>query len=143
MIEGQGDSSRVSGEGWYVLMDILLPSQSNLAAAVIGHVALALLPLGLSEDRREKLESALAEATAVASSQIQIQNTSLPVGVRVLVSHLPNASELKALDQSVNGWGFFLVEKHITEMDRTAGGAVHMLQIYLYLEGETPFLPGS
>lgn len=135
MIENQGESNRAKLDGWHVVMDILLPNRSNLADAAVGHVTLALQPLGLSTDRLEKLKTALMEA----AGQTHFHQPMQPVGIRVLVSHFPEAEEAEVLEkQPSSEWGFFMVEKRIAETDRGDGEAAYILQVFLYLEGENP-----
>jgi anti-sigma regulatory factor (Ser/Thr protein kinase) len=122
---------------WVTIADFTIPSEPGNERIAMNGVAEAISPLGLAEDRLERLKTAVAEATMNAIEHGNKNRADLLVKIRVLKSanqlavritdqggrqEIPDAptpdleAKLAGL-QSPRGWGFFLIKNLVDEMN--------------------------
>lgn len=143
-------------EGERILAEFEIPSEPGNERQAARQVLEAVRPLGLSEARLSKLETAVAEATMNAMEHGNRYDPQKPVNIRVLVrssdgvlvqitdqggrSQIPEV-EIPDLDakleglQSPRGWGLFLIQNMVDEMTVHSGDDHHTIELTLKLEG--------
>lgn len=138
-----------------VLIDFALPSEPGNERRAMELVATAVRDLGLPLARLERLKTAVAEATMNAMEHGNAYRPEAPVKVRVLASAdelvvaisdrgsgaVPNpgavAPDLEAKLQGLQkprGWGLFLIQHMVDEMNITSGDAEHTVELVMYLQ---------
>ena len=144
-------------DDWLVCAKFDIPSQPGNERQAAEKVLAALRPLELAPIRRERLETAIAEATMNAMEHGNHYQPDLPVhfqvlraagklGVRILdhggEAEIPSAilpdldAKLAGL-QSPRGWGLFLIKNMVDEMKVSGDGEHHVIELVLNLqEGE-------
>jgi serine/threonine-protein kinase RsbW len=140
---------------WRTLADFSLPSEKGNERTAVRLVEEAVKPLNLPPDRLERLKTAVAEATMNATEHGNGFQSDLPVTIQVMASEnimsieitdygengpiqLGEKPEIEAKlngQQTMRGWGFFLIEKMVDEMQIRNGDTNHTIQLFLYLEG--------
>lgn len=140
---------------WQILGDFSIPSTVGNERDAMRLVEEAIRPLNLPPDRLDRLKTAVSEATMNASEHGNHYRPDLPVIIKVLASsHLMSVqitdfgidgpirpgqppdinAKLEGL-QHTRGWGFFLIEKMVDEVQIDNQPASHTIQLFLYLEG--------
>jgi serine phosphatase RsbU (regulator of sigma subunit)/anti-sigma regulatory factor (Ser/Thr protein kinase) len=138
------------------LAELEVPSAPGNERRAIEEVVAAVAPLGLPEDRLERLKTAVGEAVMNAMEHGNGYREDVPVGVRVLASpdrlwvHVtdrgggagasqpaaePDIEAKLAGLQTPRGWGLFLIERMVDEMRVTDDGGLHTMELGLDLEG--------
>jgi len=117
-------------------------------------VAEAVKGLGLSEQRLERLKTAVAEASLNAMEHGNHYRAELPVLIEVSVSDVdlsvkitdegsgppsfhaetPDLKAKLAGMQSPRGWGFFLIKHMVDDMNVT-GDEHHTIELIMHLDG--------
>ena len=140
---------------WRTLADFSLPSEQGNERIAMQLVAEAVKQLNLPPDRLERLKTAVAEATMNATEHGNRFHPDLPVTIKVMASESvmtvqitdygengpikkaekPDIEAKMEGGQTLRGWGFFLIEKMVDEMQVSSGDANHTIQLFLYLEG--------
>jgi anti-sigma regulatory factor (Ser/Thr protein kinase) len=126
-----------TASAWTTIADFTVPSEPGNERIAMKGVAEAISPLGLAEDRLERLKTAVAEATMNAIEYGNKNRADLLVTIRVLKSagqlavritdqggrqEIPDAptpdleAKLAGL-QSPRGWGLFLIKNLVDEMN--------------------------
>jgi serine/threonine-protein kinase RsbW len=140
---------------WRTLADFSLVSEPGNEKIAMHLVEEAVRQLNLPPDRLERLKTAVAEATMNATEHGNGFRSDLPVTIQVMASE--NIMSVQITDygengpiefgekpeieaklnghQSMRGWGFFLIEKMVDEVQIKNGDANHTIQLFLYLEG--------
>jgi anti-sigma regulatory factor (Ser/Thr protein kinase) len=155
---GPDQVSHGKGEAkWRVLDEFGLPSEHGMERHAAERVVSAVRGLGLQELRLEQLHTAVSETVLNAiehGNQYQLEQLVL---VRVLVSpgvvsvhvtdqgdggktaerETPDLAAKLAGEQSVRGWGFYLIEHMVDEVRTTTSTDQHTVELFLYLEGES------
>jgi anti-sigma regulatory factor (Ser/Thr protein kinase) len=138
-----------------VLIDFALPSEPGNERLAMELVATAVRDLGLPLARLERLKTAVAEATMNAMEHGNVYRPEAPVKVRVRASAdelvvaisdqgsgaVPNPdavtpdleAKLQGL-QKPRGWGLFLIQNMVDEMNITASDAQHTVELVMYLQ---------
>jgi serine/threonine-protein kinase RsbW len=144
-----------SNNGWCILADFSLPSIAGNERDAMRRVVEAVEPLNLPVDRLDRLKTAVAEATMNATEHGNRYRKELPVTIRVMATERvmsvsvtdygeggalspPVSPDIEAKMeglQSLRGWGFFIIEKMVDEVQVESDQAHHTIQLYLYLEG--------
>jgi anti-sigma regulatory factor (Ser/Thr protein kinase) len=142
-----------------LLAEFEVASAEGNERTAIEHVAAAVAPLGIAENRLERLKTAVGEATMNAMEHGSEYRADRPVSVRVLAgdgrvriqitdlggaSATGEAGEREQPDieaklaglQRPRGWGLFLIENMVDETRETSDGEHHTLELGLRLEGE-------
>jgi serine phosphatase RsbU (regulator of sigma subunit)/anti-sigma regulatory factor (Ser/Thr protein kinase) len=141
-------------EGWESIAEFGVPSAPGNERIAIRRVLEAADPLRLEERIRERLKTAVGEATMNAMEHGNQFHEELPVGVEVLrtenrlavritdsgqgADH--PATELPDLDlkleglQSARGWGLFLIEKMVDEVHEYRDERGHTVELVLILD---------
>jgi serine phosphatase RsbU (regulator of sigma subunit)/anti-sigma regulatory factor (Ser/Thr protein kinase) len=139
-----------------VLTEFELPSEPGNERRAFALVTESVQELELPDDQLEKLKTAVAEATMNAIEHGNQNDPRVPVGVRAsienqdlvvritdaggsdLLAH-PEAPDLEAKlegRQSARGWGLFLIESMVDEMDVTSDGATRTVELIFHLKGD-------
>ena len=146
---------------WRVLAELSVPSEPGNERRATEVVAGAIKDVGLTEQRLERLKTAVAEATMNAMEHGNEYRPEVPVKIRVLSSEadlsvlitdqggspVPDpdkeAPDLEAkLEglQTPRGWGLFLIKNMVDEMHVTSDGSHHTVELVMHLEGGTDAL---
>jgi serine/threonine-protein kinase RsbW len=141
---------------WRVLAELSVPSELGNERLAMERVAEVVKELGLSEERLERLKTAVAEATMNAMEHGNRYRPEVPVVIEVLSSDVdlsvrindqgrnlvpdpdtkvPNLEfKLKGL-QMPRGWGLFLIRDMVDEMHITSDEVHHTVGLVMHLEG--------
>ncbi len=139
---------------WRVLAELSVPSEPGNERRATEVVAGAIKDVGLTEQRLERLKTAVAEATMNAMEHGNEYRADRPVSIRVL--HSPGRLRVQVTDrgesmeraerevpdieaklegrQKPRGWGLFLIEKMVDETRVTSGEDGNTLELGLLLE---------
>jgi anti-sigma regulatory factor (Ser/Thr protein kinase) len=148
---------------WQTLAEFSLPSQPGYDCQARTQLAEAVRPLNLPLGQLQRLKTAVAEATLNAIEQGSRYRPDVPVVIRVLVSgqtvlarlavqgngspspkaETPDLAARLADQQSLRGWGFFLIEKMMDDLRVPGDEAHHTIELFLYLEGGKHDCPPS
>jgi anti-sigma regulatory factor (Ser/Thr protein kinase) len=143
-------------EDWEVLDEFDLPSEPGIERQAAERVMTAVRGLGLQALRLEQLHTAVAETVLNAIEHGNEYQRERPVLIRVLASpgiltvhvtdqgdgrevakrETPDLAAKLAGQQSVRGWGFYLIEHMVDEVRTTTSADHHTVELFLYLEGE-------
>ncbi|MFQ5859893.1 MAG: ATP-binding protein [Anaerolineae bacterium] len=148
---------RAQDSDWRILAEFTVPSEPGNERLAIKHVAEAVQELNLPEARLERLKTAVGEATMNAIEHGHDYRPELLVTIRLLASgtalsvqitdqgggqpipepETPDLAAKLAGEQTPRGWGLFLIDKMVDEMNITSDGTHHTVELILYLEGDT------
>jgi serine/threonine-protein kinase RsbW len=141
---------------WRVLAELSVPSEPGNERRATEVVAGAIKDVGLTEQRLERLKTAVAETTMNAMEHGNEYRPEVPVKIRVLSSEadlsvritdqggspVPDperqAPDLEAkLEglQTPRGWGLFLIKNMVDEMHVTSDESHHTVELVMHLEG--------
>jgi anti-sigma regulatory factor (Ser/Thr protein kinase) len=140
---------------WRTLCQVTLPAEPGNDRLAVETVSAALRSLPLSPERLDRLKTAIAEATLNALEHgsgyqperpivihVRANDQALKVGITNTGERdLPNgnaAPDLEAKlagEQSPRGWGFFLIEHMVDEVQISNQPGSHTIELFLYLEG--------
>ncbi len=141
---------------WRVLAELSVPREPGNERLAMERVAEVVKELGLSEQRLEKLKTAVAETTMNAMEHGNRYRPEVPVVIDVLSSGAdlsvrindqgkslvpdPDAevpdleAKLEGL-QTPRGWGLFLIRNMVDEMHITSDEVHHAVGLVMHLEG--------
>ena len=141
---------------WHVLAELSVPSEPGNERLAMERVAQVVKGLGLSEQRMERLKTAVAEATMNAMEHGNRYRPEMPVIIEMLSSgadmlvrindqggslvpdpdtEVPNLeTKLEGL-QTPRGWGLFLIRNMVDEMHITSDEVHHTVGLVMHLEG--------
>ncbi|HEX2152589.1 MAG TPA: SpoIIE family protein phosphatase [Acidimicrobiia bacterium] len=141
-----------------VLAEFEIESREGNEREVIDRIEQVVAPVGLSEVRLQRLKTAVGEATMNAIEHGNRNDPALPVGVMVKTDsravrvHVvdrgsgsgdhsldPDTPDLEAKlagEQSPRGWGLFLIENMVDEVNETTDDGLHQVELVMYLEGD-------
>ncbi len=151
-----GAASTQNHNQWQTLAEWVIPSEPGNERQAMAHVAEAVKGLHLSQKRLDELKTAVAEATMNAMEHGNHYQPDTPVIVQVLVSassvavrisdqgHGPAVIKAQMPDleakleemQSPRGWGLFLIEHLVDEMNITSNDSHHTIELIMNLESE-------
>jgi serine/threonine-protein kinase RsbW len=139
---------------WCVLAELSVPSEPGNERIAMERVAEVVKELGLSEQRLERLKTAVAEATMNAIEHGNRRLPEVPVAIEVLSSgadlsvrindqggSLVSDTEVPDLEakleglQTPRGWGLFLIRNMVDEMHITSDEVHHTVGLIMHLEG--------
>jgi anti-sigma regulatory factor (Ser/Thr protein kinase) len=150
---GQADQKERNGT-WRVLAELSVPSEPGNERLAMKRVAAVVKELGLSEQRLERLKTAVAEATMNAMEHGNRYRPEVPVVIEVLSSGVDlsvrindqgkslvpdpdrEVPELEAkLEglQTPRGWGLFLIRNMVDEMHITSDEVHHTVGLVMHL----------
>ncbi|MBE3559385.1 MAG: ATP-binding protein [Ktedonobacteraceae bacterium] len=144
-------------DDWRVLHTWSIPSEIGNERLAITYVAEAVNPFSLTEQRIERLKTAVAEATMNAMEHGNRYNAEVPVQVEMLSSEhaiairisdqgdqqpikIPEAPAIEAKlagTQSPRGWGLFLIQHMVDDMRILSGERFHTIELIMHLEGDS------
>ena len=141
---------------WRVLAELSMPSEPGNERLATERVAEVVKGLGLSEQRLQRLKTAVAEATMNAMEHGNRYRPEVPVFIEVLSSgaelsvrindqgrsmvpdpdtEVPDLeAKLEGL-QTPRGWGLFLIRSMVDETHMSSDEAHHTLELVMHLEG--------
>jgi serine/threonine-protein kinase RsbW len=145
-----------SSDTWCVLAKLSVPSEPGNERLAMERVAEVVKGLDLSEQRLERLKTAVAEATMNAIEHGNRSRPEVPVVIEVLSSgadlsvrindqggirdpdpdtEVPELeAKLEGL-QTPRGWGLFLIRNMVDEMHITSDEVHHTVGLVMHLEG--------
>ena len=146
-----GDDDRIR-----VLAEFELPSELGNEREVMDRVAAAVDGIGLPGSRLENLKTAVSEAAMNAIEHGNGADSALKVGVQVRLSQedlrvlitdqgggkeipepeTPNIEAKLAGLQKPRGWGLFLIENMVDELEVSNDDIHHTVELVLYLKGD-------
>jgi serine phosphatase RsbU (regulator of sigma subunit)/anti-sigma regulatory factor (Ser/Thr protein kinase) len=152
---GAGMAASPNGTGT-MLADFTIASAEGNERAAMERVEEVIGDLGLSESRLERLKTAVGEATMNAMEHGNHYREDLPVAIQVLCSddllrvritdrgggeQIPDAEtpDLEAKlagEQKPRGWGLFLIERMVDEMQVVSDEVHHTVELGLHLRGD-------
>ncbi|HEX4760902.1 MAG TPA: SpoIIE family protein phosphatase [Thermoleophilaceae bacterium] len=152
---GSGMAARSNGTG-ATIAEFEVPSAEGNERAATERVAAAIGDLGLSEAKLERLKTAVAEATMNAMEHGNRYQEDVPVAIQVLRSddllrvritdhgggeripeaETPNLEAKLAGEQKPRGWGLFLIERMVDEMQVVSDEVHHTVELGLHLRGD-------
>ncbi|HVL64393.1 MAG TPA: ATP-binding protein, partial [Actinomycetota bacterium] len=133
-----------------------VPSETGNERLVMDRVADAVGSLGIDSDRLERLKTAVSEAAMNAIEHGNETQANLPVNVRVRVSNgclivritdeggeaeipaaeTPDIEAKLAGLQKPRGWGLFLIQNMVDDMQSSTDGRHHHVDLMLHLKGD-------
>jgi hypothetical protein len=134
---------------WETLVEFNLPGQPGAPQLAEEYAAAAVDALNLSPTELERLKTLVADAVLNA---IESNNRFQPdwppfiqlrVSVRALADQkgapIPGSGRPPLITrvtepESARGWGFFLVERQVNDIQSTGEGGYHRIELFLYLE---------
>jgi anti-sigma regulatory factor (Ser/Thr protein kinase) len=139
-----------------VLVEFELPSEPGNERKALGMVADAVVDLGLPPAQLERLKTAVAEATMNAIEHGNHNDPLIPVNIMAEVANgdlrvritdaggsdilaHPEAPNLEAKlegRQKPRGWGLFLIESMVDDLDVTSDGATRTVELTFHLKGD-------
>jgi anti-sigma regulatory factor (Ser/Thr protein kinase) len=151
-----GEGGKGGEEGWSILSEFTVPSESGNERLAMTRVAEAVQPLRLSNEIVERLKTAVSEASMNAIEHGNKYRADLPVSIQVRASDAllsvritdeggselistPDTPDLEAkLEglQSPRGWGLFLIQNMVDKMNIIREGGHHTVELILYLGGK-------
>src|SRR5439155_5015563 len=154
-MQGEAGAAPVR-EGSRVLADFSLPSVSGNERLAMDRVTEAVADVEIDDTRRERLKTAVSEASMNAIEHGNKFQAELPVNVVVtldggdlsvrITDHgggrdIPDAetpdldAKLEGL-QTPRGWGLFLIKNMVDEMHVTSDDTHHTVELVLHLRDE-------
>jgi serine phosphatase RsbU (regulator of sigma subunit)/anti-sigma regulatory factor (Ser/Thr protein kinase) len=144
-------------EGTRVLADFTLPSELGNERVAMDRVATAVAELELPEARLERLKTAVSEAAMNAIEHGNEGRPELHVVIKVVASpedlavritdqggrklipetETPDIEAKISGQQRPRGWGLFLIENMVDEMNVTQDEHHHTIELIFRLKGET------
>lgn len=156
VLQRRREDRALKAAGWRELARFSLPSAPGNERQVMSRVAELVSDFGLPEARLQKLKTAVAEATMNAMEHGNQYRADRPVAVRLLTGegalavHItdqgggqsvpepvtPDLDAKLAGLQSPRGWGLFLIEKMVDEMNTASDATHHTVELIMKLKGE-------
>jgi len=155
----------LKADRWRTLAEFSLPSEPNNERLAMNRVAEAVRELGLPVARLERLKTAVAEATMNAIEHGNKNRPEMPVDIRVLITpahtalaiHIsdhgggravpePTVPDLEAKlagQQTPRGWGLFLIQNMVDEMNVVSDDVHHTMELILHLKGDEHVNPSA
>ena len=129
------------GAEWRLLAEVVMTGEPEQKHLAVEEVMETVETFQLSAQRMEQIKTAVTRAVMSEVKWINQDSDRSsvaphPVSIRFMVS--PQAVDARSNpDQGVaSGWGFFLIEKMSEEAWLPGETACHMIELFLYLEGE-------
>jgi anti-sigma regulatory factor (Ser/Thr protein kinase) len=139
------------------LTEFDVPSAEGNERLALTTVSAVVAPLGLTDARLERLETAVGEATMNAMEHGNGYRADQPVTVRVLrgsgqvrvqitdqggvstyrESETPDIEAKLAGLQRPRGWGLFLIKNMVDEAHEMSDGKVHTLEMVMHLDAKS------
>ncbi|MCC7360210.1 MAG: SpoIIE family protein phosphatase [Anaerolineales bacterium] len=149
-----GGGAETEGE-WRTLAHFQWSSEPGNERLAMAQVAAVVKDEALPPERLERLKTGVAEATMNAMEHGNKFKPEVPVDFVVLASpralavritdyggaqvipeaQTPNLEAKLAGEQTPRGWGLFLIEKMVDEVNVTAGDGTHTLELVMYRGG--------
>jgi anti-sigma regulatory factor (Ser/Thr protein kinase) len=151
-----GSVRSTGGEDLKLLAEFELPSVQGNERKAMEKVASSVKDLGLANTRLDRLKTAVAEATMNAMEHGNQYNPDFPVSIQVLASEeqlqvkikdqggetiipekeAPDLEAKLAGLQSPRGWGLFLIQNMVDDMQIVTDQFHHTIILKVYLKGD-------
>jgi serine phosphatase RsbU (regulator of sigma subunit)/anti-sigma regulatory factor (Ser/Thr protein kinase) len=152
--EAESDDRELWQRDWEMLAEFELPSEPGNERKAMEDVAEIVQGLSISPARMEKLKTAVAEATMNAMEHGNQYRADVPVQIQVMTvdgalavritdrgggQPIPEAEQpdleakLSGM-QSPRGWGLFLIESMVDEMNVLTDDVQHTVELIMHLE---------
>jgi anti-sigma regulatory factor (Ser/Thr protein kinase) len=139
-----------------VLAEFEVASQTGNERLVLEKLAGAIAGLDLEPPQLERLKTAVAEATMNAIEHGNRNRAELPVGIRVVAANgrltvqitdhgggreipeaeVPDLEAKLAGAQTPRGWGLFLIQNMVDELNTSSDDQYHTMELVLHLKGD-------
>jgi anti-sigma regulatory factor (Ser/Thr protein kinase) len=151
----QDEGADTAGSEWETLVELSIPSEVGNERVAMRGVREALEPLGLPAKTLDNLGTAVAEATMNAMEHGNRYQADAPVRVRVELSsesvavnitdagndpididtEVPDLEKKLASVQTPRGWGLFLIQNLVDEMQASNDDNGHTVRLVVHREG--------
>ncbi len=141
---------------WQVIAEFELPSEPGNERKAMEEVANRVQDMEISATRMEKLKTAVAEATMNAMEHGNKYRAEIPVHIQVMTvdgalgvritdrgasqpipeAELPDLEAKLAGMQSPRGWGLFLIENMVDELNVLTDDVHHTVELIMHLQKE-------
>lgn len=152
--EAESDDRDLWQRDWQMLAEFELPSEPGNERRAMEDVAQIVQELPLSDARLEKLKTAVAEATMNAMEHGNKYRAEVPVQIQVMTvggalavritdrggglpipeAEQPDLEAKLAGVQSPRGWGLFLIESMVDELNVLTDDVHHTVELIMHLE---------
>lgn len=152
--EGESGERDLWQRDWQVIADFELPSEPGNERRAMEEVAELVQDLDLPATRMEKLKTAVAEATMNAMEHGNKYQADIPVQIEVMIiedtlavritdrgggqpipeAEQPDLEAKLAGMQSPRGWGLFLIESMVDELNVLTDDVHHTVELIMHLE---------
>jgi anti-sigma regulatory factor (Ser/Thr protein kinase) len=151
----QSSGREESQRTWQTLAEFAFPSRPGAERQAMEQVALVFEGLGLSQDRLERLKTAVAESILnamehgngfrpelMALVKVLLSEDALAVHITdfggqkdIPVSQTPDLEAKLAGLQSPRGWGLFIIKNMVDEMRLVSDATHHTIQLIMVRKG--------
>lgn len=152
--EPENDDRELWQRDWQTLAEFELPSEPGNERKAMEEVAGIVRDLPLAEERMDKLKTAVAEATMNAMEHGNKYRAEFPVQIQVMAidgalavritdrgggqpipeAEQPDLEAKLAGMQSPRGWGLFLIESMVDELNVLTDDVHHTVELIMHLE---------
>ena len=134
--KSKNSSIQSLGAEWQLLAEIVVTGAQKQKREAIDQVIETVAAFHLPERQMEQLKTAITRAVMEEIELIDLGNSRQSVSIRIMAS--PQATEVHEDPQSfkTSGWGYFLIEKMTEEAWLRGETFCHMIELFLYREGE-------
>jgi hypothetical protein len=124
------------GAEWCLLAEVAVTGETDQKLLAIEQVIETVEAFRLSDRRMEQLKTAVTKAVLSEVKLFNQDSAQHPVSIRIMAS--PEAVDARSNPEESEacGWGFFLIEKMSEEAWPRGETSCHMIELFLYLEGE-------
>ncbi len=130
-------SNYSSGAEWRLLTEVLVAGEADQRLLVVEQVIETVKAFHLSTSRLDELKTAVTRAV-MSEVKLSTQDSDIHlVLMRVMISQAVSDERSNLQECGASGWGFFLIEKMLEEALRRRVAPCHVVELFLYLEGES------
>jgi len=131
---------------WQILTEINLAGQPGIDQVAWDHVAGVVRSLQLAPADLERLKTAIAETMLKAIKRGRHYRSDLPVSIQLRISYktlarpttnhkdMPDLTANTSAQESLRGWGFFLVERMVDDIQIRGKNTHNSIELFLYRE---------
>jgi anti-sigma regulatory factor (Ser/Thr protein kinase) len=154
MAQNPSDSRERNGT-WRVLGELSVPSEPGNERRAAEMVASVIEDMGLTQQRLERLKTAVAEATlnsmehgnhyqaelpvlievSASDTQLSVKITDEGSGPPAFYAETPDLEAKLEGMQTPRGWGLFLIKNMVDDMEVTGDEHHHTVELILHLDG--------
>jgi hypothetical protein len=129
------------GSEWHLLAEVVVTGEPEQKLVAVDQVIETVEAFQLSAQRKEQLKTAVTRAV-MSEVKLFDQDSGRscvaqpPVSIRIMASPQAVDSRSSSDETGASGWGFFLIEKMAADDWLQEETCCHMIELFLYLEGE-------